>query len=77
VQQEWAGPMTTARPDDHAYRMEASLSRVAASRRLCLSTAEIIREARVTIERTWARLDRRSEPDTETTIKMSRYGRRK
>ena len=42
----------TASRTDHAFRMEASLARVVASRKLLVSTAVIIREARVTINRT-------------------------
>jgi hypothetical protein len=41
-----------ARRIDHASRMEASRARIVASRKLCLGTAVIIREARVTINRT-------------------------
>jgi hypothetical protein len=41
-----------ARRIDHASLMEASRARVVASRKLCLSTAVAIREARVTIKRT-------------------------
>ena len=39
-----------ARPVDHASRMEASRARLVASRKLCLSTEVIIREAHVTVE---------------------------
>jgi hypothetical protein len=41
-----------ARRIDHASRMESSRARIVASRKLCLGTAVIIREARVTINRT-------------------------
>jgi len=41
-----------ARPVDHASRMESSRARLVASRKLCLSTEVIIREANVTISRT-------------------------
>jgi hypothetical protein len=41
-----------ARRIAHASRMESSRARLAASRKLCLSTAVIIREARLTINRT-------------------------
>lgn len=44
--------MAAARPVDHASRMEASRARLNESRRLCRSTAVIIREAHVTINRT-------------------------
>jgi hypothetical protein len=44
--------MTATRPVDHGSRMEASRARLVASRKLCLSTAVIIREARITINRT-------------------------
>ena len=41
-----------ARRIDHASRMEASRARIIASRKLCVGTAVIIREARITIKRT-------------------------
>ena len=42
----------TARRIDHASRMEASRARIVSSRKLCLGTAVIIREAHATINRT-------------------------
>jgi hypothetical protein len=45
-----------ARRIDHASRMEPSRARIVASRKLCLGTAVIIREARVTIKHTLERL---------------------
>jgi hypothetical protein len=53
--------MTAARPVDHASRMEASQARLTASRRLCLSTAVIVRETRATIDRALEMLDTRSD----------------
>jgi hypothetical protein len=44
--------MAPARPADHASRMASSRVRLSESRRICLSTAAIIREAQVTINRT-------------------------
>jgi len=49
--------MAAARPADHTSRMESSRVRLSESRRLCRSTANIIRETRVTIERTLKILD--------------------
>ena len=42
----------TARPVDHAARIESSRARLSESRKLCRSTAVIICETRVTIGRT-------------------------
>jgi hypothetical protein len=44
--------IATARPADHAARIESSLALLSESRRLCRSTAAIIRETRLTIGRT-------------------------
>ena len=52
-----------ARRIDHASRMEASRARIAASRKLCLSTAVSIREARITINRTLGILGIGRPPD--------------
>ena len=52
--------ITAARPVDHASRMEASRVRLFVSRKLYLSTAVIIRETRVTIDRTIKELEGRS-----------------
>ena len=52
-----------ARRIDHASRVEASRARIAASRKLCRSTAVIIREARVTISRTLENLGIGLPPD--------------
>ena len=53
----------TARRTDLAFRMEASRARVVASRKLLVSTAVIIREARVTINRTLEMLGIGLPPD--------------
>jgi hypothetical protein len=52
-----------ARRTDHAFRMEASRGRLVASRKLLVSTAVIIREARVTIYRTLEMLGIGLPPD--------------
>jgi hypothetical protein len=51
------GREKAARRIDHASRMEASRARIVASRKLCVGTAVIIREARITINRTLEVLD--------------------
>ena len=56
--------MAAERPFDHASRIEASRARLTVSRDLCRSTAVIIRETRVTIERALEKLDPRSALDT-------------
>ena len=43
--------IAAARPADHAWRIEASRVRLSESRRICQSTAVIIRETQVSIER--------------------------
>ena len=55
--------MAAVRTRDCASLMEASRSRLAASRRLCLSSEVLIQETRVTIERTQEKLDTRSQID--------------
>jgi hypothetical protein len=62
--------MAALRPRDCTNLMEASQARLAASRRLCLSTAILIQETRVTIERTLERLDTRSQIDAATERKL-------
>jgi len=52
-----------ARMIDHTSRIEASRARVVASRKLCRSTAVIISESRVTIDRTLQKLEGRSGLD--------------
>jgi hypothetical protein len=44
--------IAVARPPDHAARIESSLALLSESRRLCRSTAAIIRETRLSIGRT-------------------------
>lgn len=63
--------MTAARPVDHASRIEASQARLTVSRRLCLSTAVIVRETRATIDRALELLDARSDPDAPGTSRLS------
>ena len=53
--------MAALRRRDCTNLMEASRARLAASRRLCLSTAILIQETRVTIERTLQKLEPRSQ----------------
>jgi hypothetical protein len=55
--------MAAMRPSDHASLVEATRTRLAVSRRLCLSTATLIEETRVTIERTLEKLEVRLDVD--------------
>jgi len=63
--------IAAARPVDHAARMESSRARLSESRRLYRSTAVIIRETRVTIDRTLEMLGDRS-PSRETIDQKER-----
>jgi hypothetical protein len=60
--------IAAARPVDHASLMETSRTRLAVSRRLCRSTAEIIHETHVTIERALEKLD--TQPDLDVLEKL-------
>jgi hypothetical protein len=60
-----------ARRIDHASRIEESLARVVRSRKLCLGTAVIIREARVTISRTFEVLGIGLPPDVPRAVPAS------
>jgi hypothetical protein len=55
--------MAAVRPSDHASLVEAARTRLAVSRRLCLSTATLIEETRVTIERTLEKLGAQLDVD--------------
>ena len=63
--------IAAARPAGHASRIEASRARLSESRRICRSTAVIIREARVTINRTLEMLGIGFPPDSDNWQKRA------